>query len=278
MKKLIPIALLTLVVALGLALAGCSGGQGDYSKNFQGSWKMTSMAGASEDDMALMEAFGMSVVLELNEDKTASVDMMGEEVAGSWEAKSATECTFTVEGDSATGTLNGEKLTLAIEGEEMTFEKISAEEAAEIKEAAAGMAGMFSEDGEFSEGEESTGVAYDESFAPVTVADDEVCTITLVEKKSSDLGYPGYVADVTNNSDVPLYFTAPFDKSSVDGVMVDFYGGETVQPGKSFEGMFFSASSEDVANIDEMKNVELVIEAWNDKTYDVMGSYTATLD
>lgn len=270
MKKSISIVLMALVVALSLAFTGCS--TKNIEENFQGSWKMTSIAGASEDDMALIEAFGMSVVLDLNEDKSASVNMMGETISGSWEAKSATECSFTVDGDTATGKLNGEELTLAIEGEEMTFVKITAEEATELKEASSSMVGAFSE------GNEVTAQMYDESFSPVSVADDDICTITLVAKMSDDLGYSGYVADITNNSDVPLYITAPFDKSSVDGKMVDFYGGETIQPGKTLEGMFFNASSEDVASIDEMKNVELVIEAWNDDTYEVMGSYTVTLN
>ena len=135
MKKLLSITALALVIALSLAFTGCSGAQKDASANFQGSWKMTNVAGATEDDIALMEAFGMNVVLDLNEGKTAVLNMMGEEMSGTWEAKSETECTLTIEGDSVTGNLSGEELTFAIEGEEMTFKKVSAEEAAKAKEA-----------------------------------------------------------------------------------------------------------------------------------------------
>ena len=88
MKRLLSITALALVIALSLAFTGCSGAQKDASANFQGSWKMTNVAGATEDDIAAMEAFGISVVLDLNEDKTAVLDMMGEEISGTWEAKS----------------------------------------------------------------------------------------------------------------------------------------------------------------------------------------------
>lgn len=91
MKRLLSITALALVIALSLAFTGCSGAQKDASAYFQGSWKMTNVAGATEDDIAAMEAFGMNVVLDLNEDKTAVLDVMGEEISGTWEAKSSTE-------------------------------------------------------------------------------------------------------------------------------------------------------------------------------------------
>ena len=91
MKRLLSITALALAIALSLAFTGCSGAQKDASANFQGSWKMTNVAGATEDDIAVMEAFGMSVVLDLNEDKTAVLDVVGEEISGTWEAKSSTE-------------------------------------------------------------------------------------------------------------------------------------------------------------------------------------------
>lgn len=278
MKKMLTIMALALAVVLSLAFAGCSSAPKDYSANFQGSWKMTSIVGASEDDMAFVEALGIGFVLDLNEDKTALLNMMGEEMTGTWEATSETECTLTIEGESVTAKLNGEELTFAVEGEEMVFAKISAEEAEELKQAAADLSGAFSDSAEESTSTESTGVTYDASFAPATVADDEVCTINLVAKKTDDWGNPGYVADIVNKADVPIYVTAPFGKSSVDGKMVDFWGGKTVQPGKSAEGVFFYAESDDVQSLSNMKNVELVIEAWNDDTYETLTTYNVALN
>lgn len=268
MKKLLSVAVLALAVALSFALVGC-GGAKDNAANFQGSWKMTALSGASEDDLAFMEAFGMSVVLDMNDDKSVSLTMMGEEMTGTWEAQSATECTVTIDGSPVTGTLKGEELSLTVEGDAMTFKKISAEEAAQLKENALNLGGDL--------GGSSSGEEFDASFTPVNVADDEVCTMQLVAKKTDSWGDSGYVANITNKTDVPVYVTAPFDTCSVDGKMVDFWGGETVQPGKSAEGVFFYVDADDVANLDGMKNVELVIEVWNDSTYETLASYKVAL-
>lgn len=236
MKRLLSITALALVIALSLAFTGCSGAQKDASAYFQGSWKMTNVAGATEDDIAAMEAFGMNVVLDLNEDKTAVLDVMGEEISGTWEAKSSTELTLTIEGSSVTGKLNGEELTIAVDGEEMTFQKVSAEEAAKIKEDAASMEGILSDEGDDATSADS-GVTYDASFTPVTVVDDDMWTIDVVAKKSDEWEGPGYVVDVNNKSDKSIYVTVPSDACSVNGKMVDFWGGEVVLPGKLAEGV-----------------------------------------
>ena len=238
---------------------------------------MTNVAGATEDDIAAMEAFGISVVLDLNEDKTAVLDMMGEEISGTWDAKSSTELTLTIEGSSATGKLNGEELTIAVDGEEMTFQKVSAEEAAKIKEDAASMEGILSDEGDDATSADS-GVTYDASFTPVTVVDDDMWTIDVVAKKSDEWGGSGYVVDVNNKSDKPIYVTVPSDACSVNGKMVDFWGGEVVLPGKLAEGAFFYADSDDVASVSEMTNVEMVIEVWDNDTYETLASYDVTLN
>lgn len=277
MKKMLSITMLALAVALSLAFAGCSSAPKDYSANFQGNWKMTSMVGASEEDMAFIEALGMSVILDLKEDKSASLNMMGEEMTGSWEAVSETECTVTFEGDSATGKLNGEELSLAVEGEEMVFKKVSEDEAAAIKENAASMEDALGADSEDSASDDS-GVTYDDSFIPVTVADDDQWTINVVAKKTDEWGDAGYALDITNKLDIPIYVTVPFDKCTVNGKMVDFWGGKLVLPGKSAEDVFFYASADDVPSISEMTNVEMAIEVWNNDTYETLGSYNVALN
>lgn len=277
MKRLLSITALALVIALSLAFTGCSGAQKDASAYFQGSWKMTNVAGATEDDIAAMEAFGMNVVLDLNEDKTAVLDVMGEEISGTWEAKSSTELTLTIEGSSVTGKLNGEELTIAVDGEEMTFQKVSAEEAAKIKEDAASMEGILSDEGDDATSADS-GVTYDASFTPVTVVDDDMWTIDVVAKKSDEWGDTGYVVDVNNKSDKSICVTVPSDVCSVNGKMVEFWGSEVVLPGKLAEGAFFYADSDDVASVSEMTNVEMVIEVWDNDTYETLASYDVTLN
>ena len=182
-----------------------------------------------------------------------------------------------IEGSSATGKLNGEELTIAVDGEEMTFQKVSAEEAAKIKEDAASMEGILSDEGDDATSADS-GVTYDASFTPVTVVDDDMWTIDVVAKKSDEWGGSGYVVDVNNKSDKPIYVTVPSDACSVNGKMVDFWGGEVVLPGKLAEGAFFYADSDDVASVSEMTNVEMVIEVWDNDTYETLASYDVTLN
>lgn len=272
MKKLSTALALAFALVLSFALVGC-GGSKDYSENFTGTWKLTAMSGTTEDDIALMESFGMAMLLDLNEDKTLAFDMMGESMEGTWEAKSASECTLTIDGENATATLSGEELTLSSGDEEMTFKKISADEAAALRSTSGDQAASLLD----GEGESDSAEAVDADFAPVTVADDSLVTLEIVGKKTDYWGDSGYVANITNNSDKAIYVTVPFDQSSVNDVMVDFWGSQTVQPGKKATDVFFYADSEDVASLDELANVDIVFEVWDNDTMDTLGSYPVIL-
>lgn len=271
MKKLSTALALAFALVLSFALVGCGGGSKDYSENFVGTWKLTSMSDTSEEDLALLESFGMAMLLDLNEDKTFALDMMGESMEGTWEAKSASECSITIDGESATATLSGEELVLSSGDEEMTFKKISAEDADALRTSSGEQAESLLGEGDGAE-------VVDADFVPVTVADDDLVTFEIVGKETNSWGDPGYVANIVNNSDKVIYVTAPFDKSSVDDVMVDFWGTQTIQPGKKSIDGFFYADSEDVASLDELVNVEIVFEVWDNDTFDTLGSYSVTLN
>ncbi len=66
-------------------LAGCAGG-GDAAKNYVGDWKLVGMEengeATSADDIKLMEDMGLSVTMSVKEDKTFSMNVMGEEMSG----------------------------------------------------------------------------------------------------------------------------------------------------------------------------------------------------
>ena len=100
------VAMLASVFALCLVLAGCGG---DAAKNYVGDWKLTGMEengeATSAEDLKLMEDMGLAITLSVKEDKSFSLNVMGEEMSGTWEAKSASEATFTVEGQSVPATL-----------------------------------------------------------------------------------------------------------------------------------------------------------------------------
>ena len=98
MTKRIGAAMLSTALLLG-ALTGCGGGGATNDKDakeaFVGSWKLAGMVSdgeeATADDIAMLDAFGMSVGLNVNEDGTCALIMFGEPLDGTWEAKSATE-------------------------------------------------------------------------------------------------------------------------------------------------------------------------------------------
>lgn len=126
-KKAGRIVLVCVLAMLCLGLFACSGSGADAKKAYIGQWKLTEMTengeAVSADDMAMLDSLGMTIDLTVNEDGTFDLTFFGESQKGDWEAKSATEATFTVEGDSVPATLKDGKLTLSESDVSMTFEK-----------------------------------------------------------------------------------------------------------------------------------------------------------
>lgn len=114
-------------LCMAMALGGCGDSKADYSKNFTGDWEISSMVDDEEDidadTLGLMKAMGFNCTLTLKEDKTASMDVFGDASEGTWEPKSASECSVTFEGDSMNGKLDGEKLTFTDDTSTLVFVK-----------------------------------------------------------------------------------------------------------------------------------------------------------
>lgn len=277
------VAMLASVFALCLVLAGCGG---DAAKNYVGDWKLTGMEengeATSADDIKLMEDMGLSVTMSVKEDKTFSMNVMGEEMSGTWEAKSASEATFTVEGQSVPVTLANGVLTLEQDGTKMMFEKGtvstsgSSGAASSGTDTATGTAGTGTDAGTATgtdAGTTSAGTS-EEAAIPIgqTIADDDICTIEIVDKKADWAGDPGYTVKITNKSDKAITAVSQYGTFSVDGKMVDPVLVETIQPGKYVES-FMWFSDDDVASLDQLVNVEGTIEVYDDETYDTLGEY-----
>ncbi|WP_153001628.1 DUF5004 domain-containing protein [Tractidigestivibacter scatoligenes] len=277
------VAMLASVFALCLVLAGCAGG-GDAAKNYVGDWKLVGMEengeATSADDIKLMEDMGLSVTMSVKEDKTFSMNVMGEEMSGTWEAKSASEATFTIEGQSVPAKLDNGVLTLESDGTKMQFEKGTVA----ASSGGAGSSGAAATSGGATTGGTETPTSTDngttvvdggeEAVVPIglTIADDDICTIEIVDKKADWAGDPGYTLKITNKSDKSVTAIAQYGTFSVDGKMVDPGLVETIQPGKYAE-CFMWFSDNDVASLDQLVNVEGVIEVYDDDTYDTLGEY-----
>ena len=119
-RKLLVCALVACAMTLCLALTGYGGGGATNDKDakeaFIGSWKLAGMVSdgeeATAEDIAMLDAFGMSVGLNVNEDGTCALVMFGEPLDGTWQAKSATEAKFTIDGSPITATIADGKLQM----------------------------------------------------------------------------------------------------------------------------------------------------------------------
>ena len=128
MKKGI-IALMACVFALSLALVGCSGGGSgaDAKAAWVGTWDLVEMEENGQvtgsEDLEMLRSLGLDVYLELSEDGKGALVLFGEAMNGTWEAKSATEASFTYEGQTIEMKIADSKLTMEQNGSKLTFQK-----------------------------------------------------------------------------------------------------------------------------------------------------------
>ena len=128
MKKGI-IALAACVFALCFALVGCGGSGSDAKAAWVGSWDLIEMEENGEvtsaDDLQMLKDLGLEVYFEVNEDGTCKLMLLGEGMEGTWEAKSATEATFTLEQQTIKATIADSKMVMEQDGSnsKLTFQK-----------------------------------------------------------------------------------------------------------------------------------------------------------
>ena len=130
MKKTTLIASIVCVFALLLALSACGKADGDA---FIGTWELDSIeaADASEsvtaDDLAQMESLGIELQVDLAilEDGTASFNLFGTVLDGTWAVEDEEEITLTFANDEATdtfdGTISDDLLRLEVGDEEVMY-------------------------------------------------------------------------------------------------------------------------------------------------------------
>lgn len=131
-----------------LGLAACGGGTSDEQKSidaFAGSWELVSTktgdVTTTEEEIAIAKAFGVSVSIELNKDKSASFYVRNANLKGEWTPKNATSASMLVEGQNIDLTLKDGVLKLTQGGTEMSFRKAAASgSAASASAASAGAA------------------------------------------------------------------------------------------------------------------------------------------
>lgn len=131
MKKLSKVVVVLMVAVMAMAaLAGC-GGKKDSTPEIVGTWKVSAVetAGVSVDFAEYAKQLGQdadTIVMELTakEDKTLSMDIMGQKSDGTWAEKDG-KFVLTLEGEDQEVTIKDGKMTFSEEstGIKMTFEK-----------------------------------------------------------------------------------------------------------------------------------------------------------
>ena len=112
MKRITALAL-ALILVFALVACGSSGGAKP------GTYKLTTMVQGDEDmtdQVAMMESMGMEISLVLNDDGTGYLDMMGEHMDLTWDARY-----LIVDGEKEPYSMDGDVLTLKEPGTTMTF-------------------------------------------------------------------------------------------------------------------------------------------------------------
>lgn len=247
--------------SLCFALVGCGGGanNAEAAKNFTGTWVVSGgeLDGEALDDetIALMESFDMYLYINLNEDGSASFMIFGEELKGDWKVKDASTATLTLEGDSADVKLANDELSFEYGGDKLTFKKGEVPSPSGASTTDTGTTVI-----DEPEGEEINAV----------IADDGLCTITVLSSGRDFADDLGYNINVVNNSDAAIFVYSEYGSFSVDGKMMDPYGSATVKPGKNAD--FFIYFSE-LESMDDLVNVEGSIVVVDDDTWDELGRY-----
>lgn len=270
------LAFLTCVLALAFALTGCSGGGKDPKANFVGSWELS--GGTSEGEelteeyMEMFKEWGISCILVLDEDGTGSLDLFSEVSDLKWEAKDATTASITVDKETTDVKLEDGKLVLEDGEDKLIFSKSDKD-----------LSGTVKKDREAAEKEEEVEEAVEngdvqsvEISPAVTVADDDLCTITITEKFQDDWGDISFVVNITNKSDKDLTFYAPTGKTNVNGTMKEAWFSAHLMPGtNATEEFTFSKGTLD--SFDSLVNTTIGIDAYLTDSYEDVASYSATI-
>ena len=268
-SKLKVFGVVAFAIALCFALVGCGGGdKADPKKAVIGTWELSELTGASEDDMAMMKAFGLTIEATFAEDGTFKLGMFGETMDGTWDAKSADKVSLAIEGDSIDATIKDGVLSIEVDGEGMKFKKTSDE----VKDL--GSSSVSSDSA--TSGSSATDDQAIEAIDKEIYSDDNI-SVMVVDKKQDWLDDCGYTFKVENKTaDKTVLFMAEYGTFSVDGQMVDFTLTETVKPGM-FAETFGYFDSTKVTDIDAMKNVAGTISLMDNDSYETIASYPIEL-
>ena len=270
------LALMACILALAFALVGCGGSKADPEEAFLGSWKLSGgeIYGEELDDETIktMEEWGLNCILILDEDGEGQLDLFGDVEDITWKVKSDGTAKISAEDVDFKATLKDDTLTLKDGDDNISFTKSKKDLSDTVKKDR-----DMAKANEEAEEEEAEGKGTRKAITPaVTVADDDLCTITVTEKFEDRWGIIGLKVEITNKTDKDLTFHSVSGKTSVNNTMKTGWFSCRMMGGTNATEKF-TFSTGDLNSIDELVNVNFTIGVYEDGTYEDIASYSATI-
>lgn len=270
------LALMACILALAFALVGCGGSKADPEEAFLGSWKLSGgeIYGEELDDETIktMEEWGLNCILILDEDGEGQLDLFGDVEDITWKVKSDGTAKISAEDVDFKATLKDDTLTLKDGDDNISFTKSKKDLSDTVKKDR-----DMAKANEEAEEEEAEGKGTRKAITPaVTVADDDLCTITVTEKFEDRWGLIGLKVEITNKTDKDLTFHSVSGKTSVNNTMKTGWFSCRMMGGTNATEKF-TFSTGDLNSIDELVNINFTIGVYEDDTYVDIASYSATI-
>ena len=270
------LALMACILVLAFALVGCGGSKADPEEAFLGSWKLSGgeIYGEELDDETIetMEEWGLNCILILDEDGEGQLDLFGEVEDVTWKVKSDGTAKISAEDVDFKATLKDGTLTLKDGDDKISFTKSKKDLSDTVKKDR-----DMAKANEEAEEEEAEDKGTRKAITPaITVADDDLCTITVTEKFEDRWGIIGLKVEITNKTDKDLTFHSVSGKTSVNNTMKTGWFSCRMMGGTNATEEF-SFSSGDLDSIDDLVNINFTIGVYEDDTYEDIASYSATI-
>lgn len=278
------LALMACILALAFALVGCGGSKADPEEAFLGSWKLSGgeIYGEELDDETIktMEEWGLNCILILDEDGEGQLDLFGDVEDITWKVKSDGTAKISAEGVDFKATLKDDTITLKDGDDNISFTKSKKDLSDTVKKdreaAEDDTSGTSSGTGSTTSGTSDSRDINEPILPAVTVADDDLCTITVTEKFEDRWGIIGLKVEITNKTDKDLTFHSVSGKTSVNNTMKTGWFSCRMMGGTNATEKF-TFSTGDLNSIDELVNINFTIGVYEDDTYEDIASYSATI-
>lgn len=278
------LALMACILALAFALVGCGGSKADPEEAFLGSWKLSGgeIYGEELDDETIktMEEWGLNCILILDEDGEGQLDLFGDVEDITWKVKSDGTAKISAEGVDFKATLKDDTITLKDGDDNISFTKSKKDLSGTVKKdreaAEDDTNGTSSGTGGTTSGTSDSKDVNEPILPAVTVADDDLCTITVTEKFEDRWGIIGLKVEITNKTDKDLTFHSVSGKTSVNNTMKTGWFSCRMMGGTNATEKF-TFSTGDLNSIDELVNINFTIGVYEDDTYEDIASYSATI-